>query len=127
MIKRRKVAAANRAAPSPDSTDDYSPTKFNQLSPDKQQTYLISLLENSTSYTRSAVYRHLQAELRCDIISRLPGELRTLILQHLPAKTLSQLPSVSSQWRRSIDADAQLWRSLIVAEGNFTIQNWYTN
>ena len=54
-------------------------------------------------------------ENKCSFIQDLPDELLSLILSHLPAKSLALCSTVSRKWL-SLAASDDLWEKLLAAE-----------
>lgn len=71
--------------------------QLNSPAVNKKAPNIIDLLEQSPHHVLASAYNYLQTKLRFDILSSLPHELRTLILQNLPTETIAILPTVSSQ------------------------------
>lgn len=93
-------------------------TQQYEQAPSQLQAYILFQLAKRTQrpVLQFLTSMTLQA-ISCDFISELPSELSIHIIKYLDVQSLGRAACVSKEWRRRVDADPQVWKDRLIADG----------
>lgn len=89
---------------------------FERLPAPMHRYAMFRLLKACDRNTLSALFAMVEQSLEFDVLSALPIELRSLVLQNLDVRSVVAAAQVCRQWYDHIDQDEKLWRRLLATE-----------
>ncbi|GMM50784.1 SCF ubiquitin ligase complex subunit [Starmerella bacillaris] len=89
---------------------------FEQLPQPLHRYALFQLLKGCDRNTLSSLFSIVEQSLEFDILSQMPAEIRSMVLQHLDTQSVVSATQVCKLWYHHIDENEKLWKRLLVSE-----------
>lgn len=91
-------------------------TSFSKLPASVQRYALFKLLKSCNRNTLSSLFSIVEKSLEFDILSSLPSELRSQVMQQLDVKSVIAASQVCRLWYDHVDRDEKVWKQLLTTE-----------
>ncbi|KAK9695870.1 SCF ubiquitin ligase complex subunit cdc4 [Basidiobolus ranarum] len=92
-------------------------SRFDSLPAEIQQAMLFQMLKRSNAGTLQFIASTILPNLKIDFLGKLPYELGLKIVRYLDIQSICRSARVSKCWRKLVDSDVNIWKSLFNLAG----------